>query len=178
MAPGPDLVLRWTDDSSVQPPRLSPTPPSALAHPAVGGVLLGHPQEGLERSLPSYRRGVVGTREGIWAAAHTASRNEEPLCLVQGGHRWERDTVALTPDQQITGQQASAPGFTFGPRLVLIRQVLRACACHQLHIGGTVHLESRGTRGAGGSERVPTLSLTSTGPKSSCPQRQMRSPSP
>lgn len=28
-------------------------PPGGLAHPAVGGVLLGHPEEGLEWSLPS-----------------------------------------------------------------------------------------------------------------------------
>lgn len=69
------------------------------------------------------------------------------------------DTLALTPDQGdhpvygVTGQQAGAPGFTFAPRLVLIGEVLRACACHQLHIGGAVHLGSRGdTGGAGGSE--------------------------
>lgn len=45
---------------------------------------------------------------------------------------------------------AGAPGFTFAPRLVLIREVLRACACHQLHIHGAVHLGSRGVTGSGG----------------------------
>lgn len=53
-------------------------------------------------------------------------------------------------------QRAGAPGFTFAPRLVLVREVLRAGACHQLHVGGTVYLGSRGdTAGAEGSEPVP-----------------------
>lgn len=61
-----------------------------------------------------------------------------------------------TPPHGVTGQQAGAPGFTFAPRLVLIRKMLRTCACHQLHIGGTIHLGSRGNTGkAGGSEPVP-----------------------
>ena len=32
--------------------------------------------------------------------------------------------------------------FTLG--LVLVRQVLRPRACHQLHVGGTVHLQAEG----------------------------------
>lgn len=68
---------------------------------------------------------------------------------------WPAQTRA-TPPHGVTGQEAGAPGFTFAPRLVLIRQVLCACACHQLHIGGTVYLGSRrNTRGAGGSGPVP-----------------------
>lgn len=80
------------------PRPVAPGPwPPALAHPVVRGVLLGHPEEGLERSLSP-----------------------------------------------------------FAPRLVLIRQVLCAGACHQLHVGGTVYLGSRrDTRGAGGSGPVP-----------------------
>lgn len=50
---------------------------------------------------------------------------------------------------------AGAPGFTFAPRLVLIREVLCACACHQLHVDGTVYLGSGVTGGAGDSEPVP-----------------------
>lgn len=62
----------------------------------------------------------------------------------------------MTPAYGVTGQQAGAPEFTFAPRLVLIREVLRASACHQLHIGGTVDLGSRGnTGGAEGSQSVP-----------------------
>lgn len=45
----------------------SPCPP-ALAHPIVGGVLLGHPEEGLERSLPPYGEGWEPMR-GLWATA-------------------------------------------------------------------------------------------------------------
>lgn len=69
--------------------------------------------------------------------------------------RWPAQTRA-TPPHGVTGQEAGAPGFTFAPRLVLIRQVLCAGACHQLHVGGTVYLGSRrDTRGAGGSGPVP-----------------------
>lgn len=46
----------------------------------------------------------------------------------------------LPPHQGVSGLQAGAPGFTFALRLVLVREVLRACACHQLHIGSTVDL--------------------------------------
>lgn len=52
---GPMTTLSVQEGACPAPPSgplpVAPTP-LGLAHPAVGGVLLGHPEEGLERSLP------------------------------------------------------------------------------------------------------------------------------
>lgn len=114
----------------------------------------------------------MGPVRRLWATAPRLSPPPPPHPLREPPVGWETEHMGTgrppslsqgcgpnprpgTPACSVR-QQAGAPGFTFAPRLVLVREVLRAGARHQLHVGGTVYLGSRGdTAGAEGSEPVP-----------------------
>lgn len=82
------------------PPRLSPRRPClspSLAHPGVGGVLLGHPQEGLERSLPPYREGVGAGEGATMPALSPPTSTLGASCLGEEGADGNGEASQLIP---------------------------------------------------------------------------------
>lgn len=113
-----------------------PPPAQPTTHPIAGPhMLLGDPQEGLQRGLAACRE--TGTKHG--AATPVAPR------------LGQRRGLPASPSQRRMGKlwgcrgrnraQPLEPALTFALGLVLVGEVLRPRPCDQLHVGRAVNLQ-------------------------------------